>query len=145
MAMRVAIIGCGLIGHKRARALPADVNAGRPSPTSNHQRAQQLAAQYSGCEVEPDWQAVRRSARCGCSSSSRTINDALAAVTLAAVRQGKHVLVEKPAARSAEELQPVLRGGRAAGVVVKVGFNHRFHPAFLKAREIVRCRRDRAR
>jgi predicted dehydrogenase len=65
-----------------------------------------------------------------------TTNDALAPVTLAAVRAGKHVLVEKPAARTAAELAPVLDAARRAGVVVKVGFNKRFHPAFRKAREL---------
>ena len=70
-----------------------------------------------------------------------TTNDMLAPVTREAVRRGKHVLVEKPAARSAEELAPVAEEARQAfrdrGVVVKVGFNHRLHPAFIKAREIV--------
>jgi predicted dehydrogenase len=66
-----------------------------------------------------------------------TTNDALAPVTLAAVQNGKHVLVEKPAARSTRELAPVVEATKAAGVTVKVGFNHRFHPALRKAREIV--------
>jgi predicted dehydrogenase len=65
-----------------------------------------------------------------------TTNDALAAVTGAAVQRGKHVLVEKPAARNAAELAPVVEAARAANVVVKVGFNHRFHPAFQKARAL---------
>jgi predicted dehydrogenase len=134
MAMRVAIIGCGLIGHKRARALPADVKLVAVADT-NHPRAQQLAAHYSGCEVEPDWQScvARRDVDAVIVS---TVNNALAPVTLAAVRHGKHVLVEKPAARRADELRPVADAARKAGVIVKVGFNHRFHPAFVKARQL---------
>src|SRR5262249_2540062 len=66
-----------------------------------------------------------------------TVNSALARVSLAAVRAGKHVLVEKPAARHPGELHPVLEAARDAGVVVKVGFNHRFHPSLAKARELV--------
>jgi predicted dehydrogenase len=65
-----------------------------------------------------------------------TVNAALAPVTLAAVRQGKHVLVEKPAGREAEELRPIIEAARGVGVFVKVGFNHRFHPAFQKARAL---------
>jgi predicted dehydrogenase len=61
----------------------------------------------------------------------------LAPVTLLAVEAGKHVLVEKPAGRSAAELRPVLAAADRQRVVVKVGFNHRFHPAFRKARQIV--------
>ena len=131
MEMRVAIVGCGLIGHKRARALGshrlvavADVNPAR---------AGQLAAQYPGCEVCATWpEAVARQDVDAVLVA--TTNDALAPVTHAAVQQGKHVLVEKPAARSAAELAPVADAARRAGTVVKVGFNHRFHPAFLKTR-----------
>jgi predicted dehydrogenase len=65
-----------------------------------------------------------------------TTNDALGPVTLAAIEHGKHVLVEKPAARNADELRPLVAAAHAAGVAVKVGFNHRFHPAFQKARAI---------
>ena len=50
--------------------------------------------------------------------------------------------VEKPAARSADELAPVVEESRRAfrdkGVVVKVGFNHRFHPATAKAIALAR-------
>ncbi|HEY7156986.1 MAG TPA: Gfo/Idh/MocA family oxidoreductase [Gemmataceae bacterium] len=132
--MRVAIIGCGLIGQKRARALPSDVKLAAVADT-NHPRARQLAAQFPGCEVEPDWQSCVTRADVDLVIVS-TVNAALAPVTLAAVRQGKHVLVEKPAARCADELRPVVEAAHAAGVLVKVGFNHRFHPAFLKAREL---------
>jgi len=66
-----------------------------------------------------------------------TSHDALAGVTLAAVRAGKHVLVEKPAARDAAELTPVIAAAAEEGVLVRVGFNHRYHRAFVKAREIV--------
>ena len=62
-----------------------------------------------------------------------------------ALRAGKHVLVEKPAARNAAELAPVAAEARRAfdraGVVVKVGFNHRFHPAVVRARELIATRR----
>ncbi len=133
MVTRVAIVGCGLIGQKRARALRdsrlvavADVNPAR---------ARQLAAQYDGCAAEADWQACVARDDVDLVIVSTT-NDALTPVSLAAVRRGKHVLVEKPAARNAEELRPLVATAREAGVVVKVGFNHRFHPAFLKARAL---------
>ena len=64
-------------------------------------------------------------------------HDLLATIALAAVKAGKHVLVEKPGGRNAEEVAPIVEAARAKGRVVKAGFNHRFHPSFLKAREIV--------
>jgi predicted dehydrogenase len=134
MVMRVAIVGCGLIGQKRARSLgghrltaTADTNLGR---------AEQLARQYPGCHAAADWREVVGRADVDAVLVATT-NQALAPVTAAAVGHGKHVLVEKPAARNATELAPVVEAARARGVTVKVGFNHRFHPAFLKARKLV--------
>jgi predicted dehydrogenase len=131
--MRVAIVGCGLIGYKRARALGGcPLVAVADTQTA---RAQQLANQFPGCAAVSTWQeAVGRDDVDAVIVA--TTNDSLARVTLEAARRGKHVLVEKPAARSAAELRPVVEAARAAGVVVKVGFNHRFHPAFRRARAL---------
>jgi predicted dehydrogenase len=132
--MRVAIVGCGLIGHKRAKALAGhDLVA---SVDANLARAQQLAAAYPGCTASTDWQAAVARADVDLVVVATT-NNALAAVTDAAVAHGKHVLVEKPGARHAAELAPVVARAHAAGAQVKVGFNHRFHPAFAKARALV--------
>jgi predicted dehydrogenase len=100
------------------------------------ERAERLAAAHPGCVAVGNWQeAVNFS---GVEAVLvATTNNALAEVTLCAVRAGKHVLVEKPAARSAGELVAVSAAAKAAGVVVRVGFNHRFHPALQKARELV--------
>jgi predicted dehydrogenase len=66
-----------------------------------------------------------------------TTHDQLAPLSLAALNAGKHVLVEKPAARSVAELQPVLHKAAQTHLVVKVGFNHRFHPAIWRVKEWV--------
>jgi predicted dehydrogenase len=132
--MNVAIIGCGLIGNKRAKALGDDKLV--VSVDSDSSRAQKLAAQYPGCEATTDVAGAVKRADVDLVIVATT-NDALASTTHAAVKAGKHVLVEKPAARKADELVPVEKSAKEAGVVVKVGFNHRFHPALLKARWIV--------
>lgn len=134
MTFRTAIVGCGLIGQKRARAL-GDAHLAYAVDT-DLLRAQRLAAQHPGCVAATDWQDVVTRSDVDLVIVATT-NDALAPVTLAAVQNGKHVLVEKPAARSSRELAPVVEAAQVAGVTVKVGFNHRFHPALRKAREIV--------
>jgi predicted dehydrogenase len=131
MALRVAIVGCGLIGQKRANSLGALGRLVAVADT-NHAKAQALAAAFPGCEVELDWQSCVSRPDVDVVIVS-TINATLAAITLGAVRQGKHVLVEKPAARNPQELLPVVEAAREAGVTVQVGFNHRFHPALAKA------------
>lgn len=131
---RISIIGCGLIGNKRARALGE--NRLVAVADADLSRAEGLASEHPGAVATSDWQVAVARDDVDLVIVATT-NDALTPVALAAIEHGKHVLVEKPAARSAGELRPVLQAARRAGVVVKVGFNHRFHPAFLKAREIV--------
>jgi predicted dehydrogenase len=133
VALRVGIIGCGLIGQKRARALGTHHIS--VVADNNTARAEQLAQQYPGCRVT-NWETAVAAADVDLVIVSTT-NDALAPVALQAVNHGKHVLVEKPAARNAAELRPLLDAAQAAGVLVKVGFNHRFHPAFQKAQALV--------
>jgi predicted dehydrogenase len=136
--MRVGIVGCGLIGNKRLRALAKD-DALVAAADTNLARAQQLAAPHAGAIASADWRDVTNHPQVELVVVATT-NDMLAPVTLEAVKRGKHVLVEKPAARNVEELEPVAAAAREAfdknGTVVKVGFNHRFHPALAKAREL---------
>ncbi len=131
--MRIAIIGAGLIGAKRARALASN-DVLLAVADRDLSRATALAQVYSA-DACADWHQVVNRADIDAVVVATT-NDALAPITLAAVRAAKHVLVEKPAARNADELAPVAEAVRHSGMTVKVGFNHRFHPALLKAREI---------
>jgi predicted dehydrogenase len=62
-----------------------------------------------------------------------TPNALLQPIALQAVRAGKHVLVEKPAATSAADLSVLREAAARQGVLAKVGYNHRFHPALKKA------------
>jgi predicted dehydrogenase len=48
-----------------------------------------------------------------------------APVTIAALKAGKHVLVEKPLARNADEGRAMVEAARTAGKVLMVSFNHR--------------------
>jgi len=129
----VAIVGCGLIGQKRVKSLgPARLVACADVVL---ERAQALAANSPGATATADWQAVLGRADVDVVMDATT-NNMLAEISLAAVQAGKHVLVEKPAARSVQELDAVIEAARQNGRLVRVGFNHRYHPALLKAREL---------
>lgn len=131
---RVGIVGCGLVGAKRARAL-GDSRL-LAVADNDEKRARDLAGTVPGCAVERDWRALVARPDLEVVIVATT-NDSLAPVTLAAVELGKHVLVEKPAARHPSELPPLLDAARERGVVVRVGFNHRFHPALRQARALL--------
>ena len=94
-----------------------------------------LARQTPGAESFDDWRAAIKHPGVQIVIVAAT-NDALAEVTCFAAQTGKHVLVEKPAARNVREIDPVIEAARRAGVQVRVGFNHRYHPALQKAHEL---------
>jgi predicted dehydrogenase len=131
--LRVAVVGCGLIGQRRAQALTgaklvacADIDA---------KKAQALA-DARGCVAFDNWRTMLDRAPCDIVIVA-TLHNSLAEITLECVRHGRHVLVEKPAARLRSELEPVLAAIAQTGVQVRVGFNHRYHRALRKARELV--------
>jgi predicted dehydrogenase len=133
--MRVAIIGCGLIGQKRARALPQGWSLVLCCDQVR-QRAENLAQLYSGAQVMTQAEPAVASPGVDLVVVATT-HDALALLAARAARAGKHVLVEKPGARCAAELDPVVDAAQSTGVLVRVGFNHRYHRAFRKAHEIL--------
>jgi predicted dehydrogenase len=65
-----------------------------------------------------------------------TTHDLLAPIAAAAAANAKHVLIEKPGGRAAAELDCVAQSAARTGALVRVGFNHRYHRALRKAREV---------
>jgi UDP-N-acetylglucosamine 3-dehydrogenase len=57
--------------------------------------------------------------------------------SLAALRAGKHVLVEKPLAISLEEARAVVRAAGTADRALMVGHNYRFIPQFARLKQLV--------
>jgi predicted dehydrogenase len=129
----VAIIGCGLIGQKRARAL-ADARLVACADVAR-ERAEALAQTTSGAVVYEDWRAAIERPEADIVIVATT-NDALAPIAAHALAAGKHVLVEKPAARTVAEIDAVIAAADVSGRRCRVGFNHRYHPALQHAREI---------
>ncbi len=133
MQPKIAIIGCGLIGRKRAAALASGSLVF--ACDLDEARARSIAALVPGCRATANADEVFASDVDAVVIS--TMNRALAPLALSAVKAGKHVLVEKPAAKTSAELEKIHAAATAAGVRVRVGYNHRFHPALQKARELV--------
>ncbi|MCL6649515.1 MAG: Gfo/Idh/MocA family oxidoreductase [Chloroflexi bacterium] len=130
----VAIVGCGLIGRKRAQALAGATL--RICADVVRERAEELA-RAAGARAMSDWQQAVNQPDVDLVIVATT-NDVLVPIAVAALDAGKHVLVEKPAARSRRELAALEAAAARSGRLVRVGFNHRYHPALRRAWEIVR-------
>jgi predicted dehydrogenase len=132
--MNYAIIGCGLIGKKRLGGLPAgsrlvvacDTELARAEALIKSAQTGHAVSDFRQAIADPQVEAV----------IVATTNSALADISAAAIQAGKHVLVEKPAGISVAQIDNLMALAKKHGVCVRVGFNHRYHPAFIKAREI---------
>jgi predicted dehydrogenase len=128
MSARVGIVGCGLIGHKRADALDGDELVGCYDLAAD--AASALAAKHgaTACATLDELWALRPDIVVVAVS-----HDRLAQLSVAALQHGAHVLVEKPAGLSAAQIDTIDGAAQLAGRRVKVGFNHRFHPGIHRA------------
>jgi predicted dehydrogenase len=99
--LNVAIVGCGLVGRKRAQAL-AGARLAACVDTSL-ERASALAALFPGAAAGVDWRTVVALPDIALVVVATT-NDVLAEVGREAVGHGKHVLIEKPGGCSVGEI-----------------------------------------
>ncbi len=132
--MRFGLVGCGGIGQIRAQAFEAtpelrlvavsDLDPGRAEAVARAREAA-ICRDADSLLHRDDLDAVIVS----------TPPALHAEIACAALRAGKHVLVEKPLARSAAECRTILAAAAAANRFVATGFNYRFYPSVVKARE----------
>ena len=126
----VAIVGCGLIGQKRAKAL-----AGARLVACADVVADRAARLATGAFATADWREAVSRPDVDIVVVAVT-NNLLSEIAIGALDAGKHVLVEKPAGRTVAEIDAVIDAQRRSGRIVRVGFNHRYHPALLKAKQL---------
>lgn len=131
--MNISIIGCGLIGHKRARTLGN--NRLLVCADTVRDKAIALARDHGGSEVAQTWQEAVWHPAVDIVIIATT-HDNLAPIAIEAIKAGKHVLLEKPAGRNTAELDQIIEASRTSTSLVRVGFNHRYHPAFRQALKI---------
>lgn len=134
---KVGIIGCGKIA--QVRHIPEYVNNKDAELAAfydmNTERAKRLAGLYGGraCEsyqemlADPAIDAV----------SVCTANNAHAAITIAALRAGKHVLCEKPMATTLEECEAMVSAAKETGRILMIGHNQRLTKAHAKAKHLL--------
>lgn len=133
--VNVGIIGAGLMGHRRAEALRT-VGGSRLVAVAdvNFKKAKTLAEKY-GAEAEKNWRTLTKRDDIGALIIS-VPNKFLIPIAIEALKHGKHLLCEKPFGRNAPEAKRIVAAAKKYKRMVKVGFNHRFHAAVLKAKAI---------
>ena len=131
---RFAIVGCGLIGRKRLGSL----SAGQFTVACDLEisRAEELVAATGHGRATADVDDALHDSAVDAVVVS-VLNSSLAPIARKAIVAGKHTLIEKPAGVSVAQIDELIKLSHEHGVQVRVGYNHRFHPGLLKARELI--------
>jgi len=130
--LRVGVIGAGLQGRRRAKAVIDTGEAKITVVADIDRRAAADLAAVTGAVFTTAWEEVVAAdvdAILVC-----TPPHLHAPVTVAAAGAGKHVLCEKPLARNFCEGRRMVEAARTGGIVLKCGFNLRHHPGVEQAR-----------
>ncbi|MCB0314446.1 MAG: Gfo/Idh/MocA family oxidoreductase, partial [Calditrichaeota bacterium] len=130
--LKIGIIGLGKMGGIRAATVRQHddtvlISGTDPNPPKKG---------FNDMKILPDYRAVIESgvdAVFVC-----TPNRFIPEVVIAALDAGKHVFCEKPPGRNMADIERIMAAEkRNPGLVLKVGFNHRYHYGIMEAKKIV--------
>lgn len=133
---RVGLVGCGEIGKLRAAAIKRSPELELVAVSDlDPGRARTVSASYGGAVVA-DWRELVQLDDLDAVVIS-TPPHLHAEMCIEALEAGKHVLSEKPLARTAEECREILAVAERCNRFVATGFNYRFYPSIEKARALL--------
>ena len=130
--IRIGLVGLGKMGGIRAATVREHedtvlVSGTDPSPPPTG---------FDDIQILPDYRAVIASdvdAIVVCTPNKFTPD-----VVVEALDAGKHVFCEKPPGRDMPDIERIIEAEkRNPGLVVKIGFNHRYHYGIMEAKKII--------
>ena len=116
-----------------------------PAPAIPHRKvvvdvtdslAETARARYGFDEASSDWRAVVNRADIDVVDIC-TPNNVHAEIAIEAARAGKHIICEKPLARTIGEAKAMTEAANAAGIIHMVAFNYRRTPAVALAKKYI--------
>ena len=134
--LRVGILGAGFFGAFHARAIAATPSVQLAAVCDARlELAQAIAAEHGG-KASADWSALLADASIDAVVIA-TPHHLHRDMAVAAAEAGKHILLEKPMARTAAECSAVIAAAERAGVKLMVGQLLHFALPCLVARRII--------
>ena len=135
--VRIGIVGVGSNGrafvdsyqtNEKARLVAVcDTDEGRLQAVANETSVQWATTDFNELVTYPDIDAI----------SVHTADASHALITIAALRHGKHVFVEKPLATQLEDCYDIIDLSESTGLKVQVGLVLRFDPFFRGIKQMV--------
>lgn len=137
--LSVAIIGCGRIGEREAEAVVAipalKLQAVSDIGPAFRDKAVRMGSKYE-CDVVHEWRhlVARNDIDIVVVSTPNAFHKDIA---VEAMKNGKHVVVEKPLASTVEDAEEMVETARRQGVKLMTNFNHRCHDHNMRAKALI--------
>lgn len=137
--LNVAIIGCGRIGEREAEAV-VSIPELRLVAVSDigpafREKALRMGSKYE-CDAVHEWGHLVARSDVDIVVVA-TPNSFHRDISIEAMKNGKHVLVEKPLAVTVRDAEEMLLTARREGVKLMTNFNHRRHDHNLRAKQLL--------
>jgi len=132
--MRVALFGCGWIQDFHARGVLAHGDELVAVANHREETAATFAARHGIPRVTSDWEALAADTDVDAAVVA-TPNALHAPQSIALLRNGKHVLVEKPMATSVAECDAMIDASRGTGAFLMVAHCWRFRDEVIAMRD----------
>jgi predicted dehydrogenase len=130
--LKVGVIGCGLVAQVMhlhyLRELAEQFEIAAVCDVSTVRR-EACARDYGVAHRFDDWRALLDT---DIDAVLVLTSGSHAPIAIAAAQTGKHVLVEKPLCFSVQEGRAMIAAAERAGVVLMVGYNKRYDPAYRR-------------
>lgn len=134
--LKVGIAGYGVVGKRRRRYI--DLHPSMSTVAVCDKSFPAVGALPDGVRHYPDYRELLAKESLDVLFVSLP-NYLAAEVTIAALKRGLHVFCEKPPGRDVKDIENVIKAERAhKGLLLKYGFNHRYHDSVREALRIVR-------
>ncbi len=134
MKTNVGIIGCGLIGEKRATALINNANL-IACFDSNSEKSKRFAEKFR-CENTNSISKIIENKNLDAVVIA-TRHDSLVEIALQLINSKKHVFIEKPGALNSHDFGKILMAKEIfPEIKIHVGYNHRYHRGIREALRI---------
>lgn len=132
----VGVVGVGIYGEVHARTYKKDSRVELVRVWSRSEtRAKKVARKY-GCVWTTSFEDMLADDRIEIVSIA-TPDHAHTEYAVAALKAGKHVLLEKPMAESTLECRTILAAQKRSGRKLMVNYHNRWYPAFIAARDAI--------
>ncbi|MDY0236433.1 MAG: Gfo/Idh/MocA family oxidoreductase [Gudongella sp.] len=134
--LKIGIIGCGKIA--RVRHIPEYIENPNVELRAFYNRTFDVAQSYEKTTGGKAYASIEELLASDVDAVSVLVpNRDHAAVTIQALKAGKHVLCEKPMATTLEDSLAMVETARETGKVLMIGQNQRLAKSHVKAREII--------